>query len=81
MIEAMACGTPVLTFRRGSAPEVVEHGVTGFVVESMDEFIKSVKHLDKIDPKRCRERVKRMFTGQIMVDNYERICLGVRLDY
>jgi len=80
MIEAMACGTPVLTFRRGSAPEVVEHGVTGFVVKSMDEFIESVNHLDEIEPGKCRERVKRIFTDQIMVNNYERIYIKTCLE-
>jgi len=77
MIEAMACGTPVLTFRRGSTPEVVKHGVTGFVVESMDEFIESVKHIDEIDPKKCRDWVKKMFTSQSMIDGYEEVFMKV----
>jgi len=73
MAEAMACGTPVVTFKRGAAPEVVAHGTTGFVVETMDEFIEAVQHVHEIDPQKCRERVEKMFTAQTMVDGYERI--------
>jgi len=77
MVEAMACGTPVLTFKRGSTTEVVEHGVTGFVVESMDEFMECLMDLDRIEAIRCRERVERMFTDRIMVDKYERVYENV----
>jgi len=73
MAEAMACGTPVVTFRRGAAPEIVEHEATGFVVETMDEFIAAAQHVDEIDPQACRDRVRKMFTAQAMVDGYERI--------
>ena len=77
MVEAMACGTPVLTFERGSTTEVVEHGATGFVVENMDEFMERLIDLDRIEATRCRERVERMFTDRIMVDNYERVYKDV----
>jgi glycosyltransferase involved in cell wall biosynthesis len=50
MAEALACGTPVVTFKRESAPEVVAHGETGFVVETMDEFVDAVKHVNEISP-------------------------------
>ncbi len=73
MAEAMACGTPVVTFKRGAAPEIVEHGVTGFVVETMDEFIEAAQHVGEIEPQKCRERVEKMFTAQTMVDGYERV--------
>ncbi len=73
MAEAMACGTPVVTFKRGAAPEIVEHGVTGFVVETMDEFIEAAQHVGEIEPQKCRERVERMFTAQTMVEGYERV--------
>ena len=72
-IEAQACGTPVVTFRRGAAPELVEHGVTGYVVETMDGFVEAARRIDEIDPKKCRERAKRMFRPEVMVDGYERI--------
>lgn len=73
MAEAMACGTPVVTFKRGAAPEVVAHGTTGFVIETMDEFIDAVKHINEISPRACRERVEKMFTVRRMVDSHERV--------
>ncbi len=77
MAEAMACGTPVVTFHRGAAPEIVAHGATGFVVETMGEFVEAVKHVGEIDPRRCRDRVEKMFTAQTMVDGYERAYEGI----
>jgi len=73
MAEAMACGTPVFTLKRGSTPEVVEHGVTGFIEENLDGIIESIKQIDDIDPKNCRERVQRLFTAEVMVDSYEEV--------
>lgn len=77
MVEAMACGTPVVTFKRGSTPEVIAHGITGFVVETMEEFIDAIEHIDKISPQACRERAENMFTARGMVDNYERVYTKV----
>ena len=77
MAEAMACGTPVVTFKKGSAPEVVAHEITGFVVQTMDEFIDATKRVGEINPKECRERVEEMFTASSMVDNYERVYMRV----
>jgi glycosyltransferase involved in cell wall biosynthesis len=73
MVEAMACGTPVVTFNRGAAPEIVAHGITGFVVDTMDEFIEAVQRVDEIDPQKCRQRVVRHFTAAMMVNGYERV--------
>jgi glycosyltransferase involved in cell wall biosynthesis len=73
MAEAMACGTPVVTFKRGAAPEIVAHGTTGFVVDTMDEFVEAVKHVGEIDPQRCRDRVEKMFTAETMVEGHERV--------
>jgi len=78
MAEAMACGTPVVTLKRGSTPEVVAHGITGFVVQTMDEFIDAVKRVDEINPQKCRERVENMFTARAMIDSYERVYIKVR---
>jgi len=75
MAEAMACGTPVVTFERGAAPEVIAHGITGFVAATMEEFIHSVEHIDEISPRACRERVEHMFSTGAMVDNYERVYM------
>lgn len=77
MAEAMACGTPVLTFRRGAAPEIVAHGITGFVVETMDEFLEAVEHVDEISPQACRQRAQNMFSARAMIDSYESVYTKV----
>jgi glycosyltransferase involved in cell wall biosynthesis len=73
MAEAMACGTPVVTFRRGAAPEIVAHETTGFVVETMDEFIEAATRVHEIDPRGCRQRVETMFSAETMVERYESV--------
>ena len=71
MAEAMACGTPVIALNRGSAPEVVRHGETGFVVKSLEEMVEAVHRVHQIDPHRCREHVEQNFNVPRMVDGYE----------
>ena len=73
MIEAMACGTPVIAFKRGSVCEVVKDGKTGFVVENEKEMIEAIKNIDKIDRAECRKHVEKYFTVEKMVDGYEKI--------
>ena len=73
MTEAQACGTPVVTFRRGAAPEVVKHGTTGFVAGTLDEFTEAVERVHELDPMACLGRVSEMFTAETMVDGYEHI--------
>lgn len=73
MVEAMACGTPVIAFKRGSVPEIVENGKTGFIVENIDEMVKVIKKVDKIDRFVCRQRVEKYFAYQRMVDEYEKL--------
>jgi glycosyltransferase involved in cell wall biosynthesis len=70
MVEAMACGTPVVVLNRGSAPEVVRHGETGFVVNNLAEMAEAVEEVYRIDRKRCREHVERNFDVPRMVDEY-----------
>ena len=70
MIEAMACGTPVLAFRNGSVPEVIENGVTGYVVESEDEAVAALGNLHSISRDRVRAEFERRFTAQHMAQNY-----------
>jgi glycosyltransferase involved in cell wall biosynthesis len=70
MVEAMACGTPVLGFARGAVPEVVEHGVTGFVVNDVDDMVASVDRLGEISRTACRDRVERFFSETAVVDGY-----------
>jgi len=80
-IEAMACGTPVIAFKRGSVPEVIKDGKTGFIVEPFDKrgkpnlkgFIEVVKKIDQIDRRECRRWVEKNFTVEKMVDGYERV--------
>ena len=70
MPEAMACGTPVVAFRRGSASELIEHGRSGFVVDTLDEMVDAVRQIDTIDPHACREHVRARFTPSIMANRY-----------
>jgi len=73
MIEAMACGTPVIAFKRGSVPEIVKDGVTGFVVENEKEMAAAIKKIGKIDRLECRRHVEKYFTIGRMVDEYEKV--------
>lgn len=73
MAEAMSCGTPVLGFRRGSVPEVVKHGYTGYVVDTVDEMVAATKRLDEINRADCRSHVLENFTIDRMVDAYEKM--------
>lgn len=73
MIEAMACGTPVVAFRRGSVPEVIVDGVTGFIVDTYEEMVEVVKKIDQIDPEACRKHVEENFTQVQMADGYIKI--------
>lgn len=69
-IEAMACGTPVITFNRGSAPEVVKHGETGFVVETVDEMAEAVDYIRQISREHCRKYVQQHFDIPRMTNDY-----------
>ncbi|NHC47190.1 glycosyltransferase family 4 protein [Motilibacter aurantiacus] len=73
MIEAMACGTPVVALRRGSVPEVVDHGVTGLVVDEYAGFAPALRAAEGLDPVRCRDRAQRRFDLPVMAAGYERI--------
>ncbi len=72
-IEAMACGTPVIAFNRGSAPEVIKDNKTGFIVDNLDEMVKVIKKIDQIDRKECRKWVEEKFALERMVDEYEKV--------
>ncbi|MBI2953648.1 MAG: glycosyltransferase family 4 protein [Chloroflexi bacterium] len=71
MTEAMACGTPVVAMRRGSVPEVVKHGKTGFICDTVDDILDSLKKIDTIDRRDCRQHVEERFSVRAMVDAYE----------
>src|SRR5438046_1786946 len=71
MVEALACGTPVVALRRGSVPEVIRDGVTGFIRDDEDGLVEAVGHLDEIDRGRCRAEAERRFSPAAMADRYE----------
>ena len=72
MIEAMACGTPVIAFRSGSVPELIDHGVTGFILDTEAEAADAIGHLSKIDRRRVRAIFEQRFTSKRMAEEYLR---------
>ena len=81
MIEAMACGTPVIGFNKAAVPEIVVDGKTGFVVEDMRKMVSAMKKIDKINRADCRAHVEKNFSVEKMVDEYERVYEKVVDDY
>jgi len=80
LIEAMACGTPIIAFRNGSVPEIVDDSRTGFVVDTLEEAITAVQKIDSIDRRICRAAFEERFTARRMAQDYlaiyEKIGLG-----
>ncbi len=70
VIEAMACGTPIIAINRGSMPELIEHGITGFLVDTPDEAIAALDRIPELDRAACRKRVEDHFTVDRMADRY-----------
>lgn len=70
VIEALACGTPVVAMRRGAMPEIIEHGVNGFLCDSEEEFAEYMKRIDEIDPEACRRSVEEKFSSDVMARQY-----------
>ena len=70
MIEAMACGTPVIAFRAGSVPEVIDDGVTGFIVDSEEEAVRAVGRVGKLNRREIRRIFEQRFTARRMADYY-----------
>jgi glycosyltransferase involved in cell wall biosynthesis len=70
MIEAMACGNPVVAYNRGSVPEMMEDGVTGFIVRNVDGAAKAVRGVRDLSRARCREVFERRFTAGRMASDY-----------
>lgn len=81
MIESMACGTPVIARRRGSIPEVVDHGVSGFVCEDLDDAIEAVGQLDALDSRTVREAFERRYSAGRMAREYTALYRQVVLDH
>jgi glycosyltransferase involved in cell wall biosynthesis len=73
MIEIFACGTPVIAMRRGSVPEVMQDGVSGFIVDSVEGAIAAARRLDTLDRKKVRAYFEERFTARRMAED----CLGL----
>ena len=70
MVEAMACGTPVIGFNKGSVPEVIEHGVNGFWCDTQEEMIQLVQQVKNLDRKLVRREAEKRFSADVIVDEY-----------
>jgi glycosyltransferase involved in cell wall biosynthesis len=77
MVEAMACGTPVVACPAGAAVEVVVDGVTGFLRDSVDGLVEAVGRAPECSPSACRSHVAAHFSAERMVEGYERIYAAV----
>lgn len=73
LIESMACGTPVVAFKLGSIPEVIQNGKSGYVVKDVSSMIEAVTNIQKIDRQYCRKYVLNKFSVKNMVDGYEEV--------
>jgi len=77
MIEAFACGTPVISYPNGSVCEIMEHGVTGFVAHNQEQAIAAARRIGEIDRRRCREAFEARFTAQAMASRYLAVYRGL----
>lgn len=77
VIEALACGTPVIAMNRGAMPEIIEHGVTGFLANNEEEFMEYMERVGEIDPVACRKSVEKRFSANAMaaayIDRYKEV--------
>lgn len=73
MIESLACGTPVLALKRGSVPEVLRHGITGWVGETVDDLVAAVPRIKELDRSICRQAAEARFSVAAMADGYEQV--------
>jgi glycosyltransferase involved in cell wall biosynthesis len=73
MIEAMACGTPTVAFRTGSIPEVIDHGVTGFIVDDIESAVAALKNISSLDRRHCRQVFEERFSASRMADEYIKV--------
>lgn len=70
MIEAMACGTPVIAYRNGAVPEVLDDGISGFIVDNLDDAVRAVQRVDTLDRQRCRQIFEQRFSASRMAQDY-----------
>jgi len=79
VVESMACGTPVVAYRRGSMSEVIDEGVTGFLVDTVDQAVAAVARVEAVDRSRCRTRAHERFGADRMVTDYLRVYRDLAL--
>jgi glycosyltransferase involved in cell wall biosynthesis len=73
LVEAMACGTPVVALRRGAVPEIVADGVSGLLFDTLDEMVEGLTRVEAIDRKRVQAHAREQFDASRMVEGYERV--------
>ena len=78
MVESMACGTPVIAYRRGSVPEIVADKTTGFIVDNFEEFKKGINLIDTISREKCRQEAIARFDLSLMAQNYAELYKDIR---
>lgn len=77
VVEAMACGTPVIAYNRGSMPELIEDGVNGFLVDNLDQAIAAIDRIGEIDRAACRARVAERFSVEAMAERYHALYTSI----
>ncbi len=77
MVEALACGTPVIAFRNGSVTEIIDDGITGFIVDTIEEAVDAVGRTAQLNRRRCRQAFEERFTATRMVRRYLEIYENV----
>ena len=80
MIEAMACGTPVIASSRGSVPEIIDHGVTGFIVNSVDEAVEAIPQVAQLNRRDCRKAIDERFSSYRMAKDYVTQYVGLQIE-
>ncbi len=73
MIESMACGTPVIAYKNGSVPEIIDSGQSGLIVENKRQAVKALKNIDLLDRDRVRKQFEKRFSVTSMTENYVRL--------
>lgn len=71
--EALACGTPIISCPRGALPEIVRHGVDGYLVNDVEEAVAAINQLPNIDRKNCRQRAEENFSASVIIEQYEQL--------
>jgi glycosyltransferase involved in cell wall biosynthesis len=81
IVEAMACGTPVIAFKNGAAPELIRDGKTGFIVRTLPEMVRAIKKIPTINRQACRDHVEKNFSVPTMTKNYEVVYEAALKDF